>query len=87
VVTAQELEIHSAEDFENLPEDGFWEVANERAILLPGHELDHQAISGGLFERLPDGLKKRSRGRVIAAVNVDIPRTAARVSAHVYRTW
>src|SRR6266700_3172807 len=73
MVTVQELEIHSAEDFESLPEDGFWEVANGRAILLPGNELDHQAIAIGLIERLFAGLTRRGRGRVIAAVNVDIP--------------
>lgn len=73
MATAQELEIHSAEDFENLPEDGFWEVANGRAMLLPGNELDHQGISIGLVERILAGLKKRGRGRVVPAVNVDIP--------------
>ncbi len=40
MVVTHDLEIYSAEDFENLPGDGLWEVADGRAILLPGNEID-----------------------------------------------
>jgi hypothetical protein len=49
MVTTRDLEIYSAADFENLPHDGLWEVADGRAILLPGNEWEHQRISIGLI--------------------------------------
>ena len=73
MVTAQDLEIHSAADFENLPDDGLWEVADGRAILLPGNEWDHQEISIGLVDRILEALKQLGHGRRMHTVNVDIP--------------
>lgn len=73
MVTTHELEIYSAADFENLPDDGLWEVADGRAILLPGNEIDHQEVSFELSLRLAAALKLRGSGRVLQTVNVDIP--------------
>jgi Uma2 family endonuclease len=73
MVVAHGLDIHSAEDFENLPEDGIWEAAEGRAILLPGNEIDHQEIALELVRRLLRLLDVRGFGRLLPTVNVDIP--------------
>lgn len=73
MVTTRELEVHSAAEFDRLPEDGRWEVAAGRAILLPGSEIDHQDVAGGLFDRLQEALIRRGSGRRSSTVNVDIP--------------
>jgi len=73
MVTSHDLEVHSAEEFESLPEDGLWEVADGRAILLPGNEIDHQEVATELLQRLLAALRKRGHGRVLPTVNVDIP--------------
>jgi Uma2 family endonuclease len=73
MTTVEELAIHSAADFENLPEEGLWEAADGRAILLPGNELDHQDIADELSRRLYEALERRGRGRRNTTTNVDIP--------------
>jgi Uma2 family endonuclease len=73
ITTTDDLAIRSAADFERLPEDGLWEVAEGRAILLPGNELDHQDIVDELADRLKDELNRRGAGRRNTAANVDIP--------------
>jgi Uma2 family endonuclease len=73
MVVTHDLEIYSAEDFENLPGDGLWEVADGRAILLPGNEIDHQDVAYELVTRLTTLLRKRGRGEVRWTVNLDIP--------------
>jgi Uma2 family endonuclease len=73
MVTTRDLEIYTAADFENLPHDGLWEVADGRAILLPGNELDHQDIADELAGRLKVELTRRGTGRRNTTPNVDIP--------------
>jgi Uma2 family endonuclease len=73
MVTAQDLEIHSPADFDGLPDDGLWEVADGRAILLPGNEWDHQELSTGLIYRILEALKRLGHGQRMHTVNVDIP--------------
>ena len=69
----QELAVHSAEDFENLPEEGIWEAADGKAILLPGNEYDHQWIAMELTLRIHAALKQLGHGYLISTVNVDVP--------------
>lgn len=52
MLNTRDLEIYSAADFENLPEDGLWEVADQRAILLPGNEIEHQEIAAEIHQRI-----------------------------------
>jgi Uma2 family endonuclease len=73
MLTTRGLEIYSATDFESLPEEGLWEVADGRAILLPGYTVDHQEIAAEILRRLFIGLAARGRGRVLWTVNLDIP--------------
>jgi len=73
MVTAQDLEIYRVEDFENLPVDGLWEVADGRAILLPGDEIDHQEIAAEIHARISAVLVARGHGRLLWTVNLDIP--------------
>jgi Uma2 family endonuclease len=73
MVTTHDLEIYSVTDFENLPDDGLWEVADGRAILLPGNEIDHQEIASEIHGRLTAALAVRGHGRVLWTVNLDIP--------------
>ena len=73
MVTTHDLEIYNVADFENLPVDGLWEVADGRAILLPGNEIDHQEIATEMLRRIFAILDARGRGRVLSTVNLDIP--------------
>src|SRR5947209_14043370 len=73
IKSPEDLASHSAADFERLPEEGHWEVADGRAVLLPGNDLDHQEICDGLIERLLVGLNRRGYGKLVSTVNVDIP--------------
>ncbi len=73
MTTVPELAIHSAEDFENLPDDGIWEAADGKAILLPGNEYDHQWISRELTLQIDAELKRVGRGHWMSMVNMDIP--------------
>ena len=72
-MTTRDLEIYSVADFENLPVDGHWEVADGRAILLPGNEIDHQEIAAAMHGRLFAVLSQRGSGRLLWTVNVDMP--------------
>jgi Uma2 family endonuclease len=73
MLTARDLEIYSEADFENLPDEGFWEVSDGRATLLPFYDIDHQRIAAELVRILFPNLRTRGGGRVLATVNVDIP--------------
>jgi Uma2 family endonuclease len=73
ITTPGDLLIYSAPDFERLPEEGLWEVAEGRAVLLPGNEFDHQEISIGLVKQLLAELQRRGQGQLLTTVNVDIP--------------
>jgi Uma2 family endonuclease len=73
MVTTHELEIYSEADFESLPADGLWEVADGRAILLPGNEIAHQVTAAEIHRRASSALAVRGTGRILWTVNVDIP--------------
>ena len=75
VATTQDLMVPTEADFYRLPEDGVFEVVHGRAMLLPGHEIPHQDISGALYEAFRRRLKARGSGYVFQTVNVFVPPT------------
>ncbi len=70
----EDVLVRTEEDFERLPEKGFWEVADGRAILLPANDIyPHQEVAGALFIELRSKLKALGYGFVFQNVNVSVP--------------
>ena len=69
----QDVLVRNRAEFELLPDEGFWEVVEGRAILVPPPELDHQDLSTRLLLMLSEQLKHLGYGYVVAAVNVFVP--------------
>jgi hypothetical protein len=44
----QDVMVFSEQEFEQLPEEGRWEVVDGRAILLPASDYKHQRLSDRL---------------------------------------
>ncbi|MBI3471196.1 MAG: Uma2 family endonuclease, partial [Candidatus Solibacter usitatus] len=72
IASIEDVMILTRADFERLPE-GFWEVVDGRAILLPGPEFRHQKLSLALAMELSRALKALGTGQVVPTVSVGIP--------------
>jgi len=70
----QDLLVRTRADFERLPDEGRWEVAEGRAILVPPPRVPHQKITAKLNRLLEDAIEKIGYGSVILGVTVFIPR-------------
>ena len=73
IATMQDVMVLTEEDFDRLPDEGVWEVADGRAILSPGPEIIHQEISVALFRAFDRQLRELGTGRVLPTVNVFVP--------------
>ncbi len=73
IAAMQDVLVRDRAEFELLPDEGFWEVVEGRAILLPTPELVHQELSGRLLLVFWEQLKRLGYGHVVAAVNVFVP--------------
>ncbi len=73
ITTMQDVMVLTEEDFDRLPDEGVWEVADGRAILSPGPEIIHQEISVALFRAFDRQLRELGIGRVLPTVNVFVP--------------
>ena len=76
IATVQDLMVYTQEDFENLPEDGKFEVVDGRAVLLPPNDVEPQYLSDDLVVAFREGLRAASSGYVVSTPNVFIPRPA-----------
>ncbi|MBI1788847.1 MAG: Uma2 family endonuclease [Acidobacteria bacterium] len=72
ITASEDVMILTRAEFQRLPE-GFWEVVDGRAILLPAPEYEHQEVAGALFLELSRALKALGRGHVVCTVNVFAP--------------
>lgn len=61
-------------DYEQLPGEGYWEVVEGRAVLLPPPFGGHQKVEGLLFKLLDSKLAALGNGYVMIGVGVDIPK-------------
>jgi len=66
--------VFSEREFEQLPEEGRWEVVDGRAILLPSSDCEHQYLSDALGRMFWQQLTALKLGFVISAPNVFLPR-------------
>src|SRR5712692_1923904 len=74
IAAMEDVLVRTEEDFEHLPEKGFWEVVDGRAILLPANDIyPHQEIAGALFIEFRSKLKAVGYGFVFQDVNVSVP--------------
>lgn len=73
IASLQDVLIWSEEDFEQLPDEGFWEVVQGRPIQLPPPEYNHQGISLQLAMMFSEQLRRIGFGHVVQMVNVSIP--------------
>ncbi|MDQ6699002.1 MAG: Uma2 family endonuclease [Acidobacteriota bacterium] len=73
IAAMQDVLVRNRAEFELLPDEGFWEVVEGRAILLPPPELDHQDVELSLLLIFSEQLKHLGYGYVVAAVNVFVP--------------
>ena len=72
IATPRELTVFTRQDFESLPEDGRWEVANGCAVLVAPPKAWHQKISDRLVIALDPQLPA-GRGFLYSAVSVFLP--------------
>lgn len=61
-------------DYEQLPDEGYWEVVEGRAVLLPPPMGLHQKVEGLIFKLLDAKLAALENGCVMLGVGVDIPK-------------
>lgn len=73
IATTQDLLVRSEADFDRLPEDGFFEVVEGRAILLPANDVPHQQLSFALARAFDRQLRALGSGFVFQSVNVFLP--------------
>ena len=73
IATTQDLIVRTEADFDRLPEDGFFEVVDGRAILLPANDIPHQQISVALLLAFTRQLNALGIGFVLPQVNVFVP--------------
>jgi Uma2 family endonuclease len=66
--------VFSEAEFEQLPDEGRWEVVDGRAILLPPSDYEHQRPSDRLTRMLEQQLEALKCGFAVSAPNVFIPR-------------
>ena len=71
--TLQDFMVRTKADFDRLPEDGFWEVVDGRAMPLPANDIPHQELCVVLLELFRKGLKALGYGFVFPSVNVFAP--------------
>jgi Uma2 family endonuclease len=60
--------------FEQLPDQGRWEVVDGRAMLLPPGDYEHQRLSDRLTRMFEQQLETLKCGFAVSAPNVFIPR-------------
>jgi Uma2 family endonuclease len=73
IATIQDLLVLTESDFDRLPAEGRFEVADGRAILLPPNDYAHQNLSDVLVASIRTKLRSLGHGHVVSAVNVLIP--------------
>ncbi len=66
--------VFSEAEFEQLPDEGRWEVVDGRAILLPPSDYKHQRLSDRLTRTFEQQLETLKCGFAVSAPNVFIPR-------------
>ena len=66
--------VFSEREFEQLPEEGRWEVVDGRAILLSLSDCEHQRLSDALSRMFWQQLTALKCGFVVSAPNVFLPR-------------
>src|SRR5580693_1046018 len=74
ISSISDVMVFSEADFEQLPDDGRWEVVDGSAILLPPSEYKHQRLSDQLVGLLRRQLEALALGSAVSAANVFIPR-------------
>ncbi len=73
LATIQDLMVWTEADFDRLPEDGFFEVVDGRAILLPANDIPHQELSFAIARAFDRQLQTLGCGFVFQNVNVFVP--------------
>lgn len=73
VVSMRDIMILKKEEYEQLPDDAFWEVVDGRAIPLSPPAYWHQEVSDAIVRALYGKLAELRRGFVCSAVGIDIP--------------
>ena len=73
IAVVQDVMVLTEDDFDRLPDEGIWEVADGRAVLSPGKEIPHQLVSGALFRAFDQQLRHQESGVVLTTVNVFVP--------------
>jgi Uma2 family endonuclease len=66
--------VFSEGEFEQLPDEGRWEVVDGRAILLPPSDYEHQRLSDRLKRMIEEQLETLKCGFAVSAPNVFIQR-------------
>jgi Uma2 family endonuclease len=66
--------VFSEAEFEQLPDEGRWEVVDGRVILLPPGDYEHQRLSDRLTRMFEEQLETLKCGFAVSAPNVFIPR-------------
>jgi Uma2 family endonuclease len=66
--------VFSEAEFEQLPDEGRWEIVDGRAILLRVRDYEHQRLSDRLTNLFEQQLKVLKCGYAVSAPNVFIPR-------------
>jgi Uma2 family endonuclease len=66
--------VFSEVEFEQLPDDGRWEVVDGRAILAPPSDYEHQRLSHRLTRMFEEQLEALHCGFAVSAPSVFIPR-------------
>ncbi|MSV27808.1 MAG: Uma2 family endonuclease [Bryobacterales bacterium] len=73
IAAPEQLIVRTRADFDRLPDEGFWEVVDGRAILLPPPSLEHQIVSHRLTRVFDNQLEALKCGYVLVTLNVFIP--------------
>jgi Uma2 family endonuclease len=74
ISSIRDVMVFSEVEFEQLPDEGRWEVVEGRAILSPLCDYEHQRLSDRLARMLEQQLEALRCGFSVSAPNVFIPR-------------
>ena len=86
IASVRDVLVLTRADFEQLPDDGRWEVVDGRAILMPPPRAIHQKVSDTLVRIFHEKLRERGSGFVVSAAGVFIPRLSRLLGEIQYRT-